>query len=152
MDYYNYGMPQVNYPVVPNGMQMQQPQFQMQNECQCDNRFIWSPSKEFARSYPMGFNKTILFLNENESYAYLRKTDQEGKTSLFKSYQLIEEPEEVATPTEQSNYLSKDEFNTFSNDISNALSKLMDKIDNMDKKMLNRQNQQQSKRQVRDDG
>lgn len=60
MLYYDmYGNPVVV--PTPNNITgaQQQPQmnFQPQVNCQCDNRFIWAPSKEVARTMPMAPDK-----------------------------------------------------------------------------------------------
>ena len=156
MDYYNYGLPQ--YGQVWNNQpyqmpfNMQQPQYQ-QNNCQCDNRFMWIQGKEAAKAYPVAPNKTIFFLDDKESYAYLKKTDMEGKTTEFKVFQLIEEkdPEEAPQVMSQpSNVVTKDEFDKFSGDIQNTLSALMERIDNMNQKPYNKP--YNNKRQVNGNG
>lgn len=131
MDYYNYtasfpnNWPMPTYPQAnPNVFQMQQPQ-----NCQCDNRFMWIQGKEAAKAYPVAPDKTIFFLDDKESYAYLKKTDKDGKTSEFKVFQLIEEkePEPQPVPSNDS-YISKDEFNVFSKNIDTSLNELKEMI------------------------
>ena len=132
MDYYNYGIGGLNpvyggqYPQYSN--QYYQPQPQM-NNCQCDNRFMWIQGKEAAKAYPVAPDKTIFFLDDKESYAYLKKTDKDGKTSEFKVFQLIEEkePEPQPVPSNDS-YISKDEFNVFSKNIDTSLNELKEMI------------------------
>ncbi len=132
MDYYNYGIGGLNpvyggqYPQYSN--QYYQPQPQM-NNCQCDNRFMWIQGKEAAKAYPVAPDKTIFFLDDKESYAYLKKTDKDGKTSEFKVFQLIEEKEPEPQPTSSDNsYISKDEFDAFSRNIDTSLNELKEMI------------------------
>lgn len=156
MDYYNYGLPQYpNTMIAPQYAQQQVNPYayqQMQNNCQCDNRFMWIQGKEAAKAYPVAPNKTIFFLDDKESYAYLKKTDMEGKTTEFKVFQLIEEkaPEEVKATPQPSNVVTKDEFDKFSGDIQNTLSTLMERIDSMNQKPYNKQ--PYNKRQVNGNG
>ena len=157
MDYYNYGLPQFpNTMIAPQYAQQQVNPYayqQMQNNCQCDNRFMWIQGKEAAKAYPVAPNKTIFFLDDKESYAYLKKTDMEGKTTEFKVFQLIEEktPEEVPVmPQQPSNVVTKDEFDKFSGDIQNTLSALMERIDSMNQKPYNKP--YNNKRQVNGNG
>lgn len=154
MDYYNYGAPQ--YPYIPNtqGYQNQlYPQQMMQQNCQCDNRFMWIQGKEAAKAYPVAPDKTVFFLDDKESYAYLKKTDREGKTTEFKVYQLIEEKEgaqEEVKPT--NNFITKDEFDAFSSNINTALDNLMAKIDGITNKPYNKQQYNNNRKQVRNNG
>ena len=129
MDYYNYGVNGMNpvyggqYPQYTNPYY--QPQ-QMQNNCQCENRFMWIQGKEAAKSYPMAPDKTIFFLDDKESYAYLKKTDKDGKTIQFKTFQLVEEQEpEPVTAQPTGNIVTKDEFDRFANDINGSIQNLM---------------------------
>ena len=138
MDYYNY-----MYPTWP-AAQYQQPQYQMQmqqpqNNCQCENRFMWIQGKEAAKSYPMAPDKTIFFLDDKESYAYLKKTDKDGKTSQFKTFQLVEEQEPepvISQPT--GNVVSKDEFDNFSRNVDSSLNELKEMILSMNKPSYNK--------------
>ena len=114
-----------------------QPQYQysmQQQQCQCENRFMWIQGKEAAKSYPMAPDKTIFFLDDKESYAYLKKTDKDGKTIQFKTFQLVEEqePEPVMSqPT--GNVVSKDEFDNFSRNVDTSLNELKEMILAMNK-------------------
>ena len=138
MDYYNYGIGGLNpvyggqYPQYTNPYY--QPQ-QLQNNCQCDNRFMWIQGKEAAKSYPMAPDKTIFFLDDKESYAYLKKTDKDGKTIQFKTFQLVEEqdPEIITT-----NVVSKDEFDKFSRNVDSSLNELKEMILAMNKPTYNK--------------
>lgn len=149
MVYYDmYGNPMVIPPQVNTTPGLQQPQmnFQPQN-CQCDNRFMWIQGKEAAKAYPVAPDKTIFFLDDKESYAYLKKTDKDGKTTEFKTFQLIEEkePEPQLVPSNDS-YISKEEFSVFSKNIDTSLNEL--------KKMIlstQRQSNKPYKKEVRDD-
>ena len=136
MDYYNYGLPQ--YGQVWNNQPYQQPyQIQLpqyQQNCQCDNRFMWIQGKEAAKSYPMAPDKTIFFLDDKESYAYLKKTDKDGKTIQFKTFQLVEEQEpELITAQPTGNVVSKDEFDNFSRNVDSSLNELKEMILAMNK-------------------
>ena len=113
---------------------------------------MWIQGKEAAKAYPVAPNKTIFFLDDKEAYAYLKKTDNEGKTTEFKVFQLIEEkePEEVKATPQPSNVVTKDEFDKFSGDIQNTLSALMDRLDSMSPKPYNKP--YNNKRQVNGNG
>ncbi len=142
MDYYNYGVNGMNpvyggqYPQYTNPYF--QPQ-QMQNNCQCENRFMWIQGKEAAKSYPMAPDKTIFFLDDKESYAYLKKTDKDGKTIQFKTFQLVEEQEpEPIAPQPTGNVVSKDEFDNFSRNVDTSLNELKEMILAMNKPAYNK--------------
>ena len=126
-----------------------QPQYQypmQQQQCQCENRFMWIQGKEAAKSYPMAPDKTIFFLDDKESYAYLKKTDKDGKTVQFKTFQLVEEQEPEPMQYQQpSNVVTKDEFDRFTNDINGSIQNLMDAMLNLQNNMnrpYNKQNPQ----------
>ena len=130
-------IPNPNLANYPN-QQFQQPMLQPQSTgCPLDNRFVWIPNKEMARTTPQAPDKTVLYMNENESYEYFRKTDRDGKTVEFRTFRLIEEVEPDTQPQNKSqvnsNVVTKDEFNQFSNDMQNAISALMEKIESMNK-------------------
>ena len=158
MVYYDmYGNPMVM--PAPNNVAVgaQQPQmnFQPQVNCQCDNRFMWVPSKEVARTTPMAPDKTILFLDENVPYQYLRRTDKEGKTVEFRIFKLDEEkePEPIAVqPT--GNVVTKDEFDKFTNDINGSIQNLMQSMLDLQNSMNKSYNKpyNQKKGQVNSNG
>lgn len=155
MLYYDmYGNPVVV--PTPNNITgaQQQPQmnFQPQVNCQCDNRFIWAPSKEVARTMPMAPDKTILFLDENVPYQYLRRTDKEGKTIEFRVFKLEEEKEPepiVVQPTD--NVVTKDEFDTLAKNVDSSLNELKEMILAMNKSNYNKP-YNQKKGQVNNNG
>ena len=116
-----------------------------QQNCQCDNRFCWIPSKEAAKVYPQAPGKTIFFLDDREPYAYLRKTDNDGRTSEFKIFKLIEEVEEkpvVQTQPTNTDMVSKEEFSTFTKNVDISLNELKEMILDMRKKPYNDQRKQ----------
>lgn len=124
--------------VFPNPQQ-QQLNFQQQMNCQCENRFMWIQGKEAAKSYPMAPDKTIFFLDDKEAYAYLKKTDKDGKTIQFKTFQLVEEQEPepvISQPT--GNVVSKDEFDNFSRNVDTSLNELKEMILAMNKPAYNK--------------
>lgn len=127
MVYYDmYGNPMV-MPTPNNivaGAQQPQMNFQAQQNCQCDNRFMWIQGKEAAKAYPVAPDKTIFFLDDKESYAYLKKTDREGKTVEFKTFQLVEEKEPEPMPNyipADSQFVSKDDFNKSINELKEMI-------------------------------
>ena len=155
MDYYNYGLPQFpSTMIAPQYTQQQVNPYayqQMQNNCHCDNRFMWIQGKEAAKAYPVAPNKTIFFLDDKESYAYLKKTDMEGKTIQFKTFQLVEEQEPepvISQPT--GNVVSKDEFDNFSRNVDTSLNELKEMILAMNKPSYNKP--YNNKRQVNGNG
>lgn len=87
-----------------NMPQMPQPQAQ-QNE----NAFIWTQGKESAMAYPMSPDKTLLFLDDQKPYVYKKRTDREGKTVEFRTYELVEVTDQNNS-TDASSYVTKDEF------------------------------------------
>ncbi len=143
MAYYGYDNGMANfgmYPTMPTpnvNWNYQQPIPQQQ--CQCDNRFMWIQGKEAAKSYPMAPDKTIFFLDDKESYAYLKKTDKDGKTIQFKTFQLVEEQEpEPVMPQPTGNVVSKDEFDSFSRNVDTSLNELKEMILAMNKPSYNK--------------
>lgn len=156
MVYYDmYGNPMVM--PAPNNVAVgaQQPQmnFQPQVNCQCDNRFMWVPSKEVARTTPMAPDKTILFLDENVPYQYLRRTDKEGKTIEFRIFKLDEEkePEPIAVQP-IGNVVTKDEFDTLAKNVDTSLNELKEMILAMNKSNYNKPYNNQKKGQVNSNG
>lgn len=152
---YNYGYQYPNM-VAPQYAPPQQNLYQqqmMQQNCQCDNRFMWIQGKEAAKAYPVAPDKTVFFLDDKESYAYLKKTDREGKTTEFKVFQLIEEKEGTQEETKlTNNFITKDEFDTFSSAVDTALDNLMAKIDSISNKPYNKQQYNNNRKQVRNNG
>lgn len=132
MDYYNYGIGGMNPVYGGQYPQYSNPYFQpqqMQQQCQCDNRFMWIQGKEAAKAYPVAPDKTIFFLDDKESYAYLKKTDKDGKTIQFKTFQLVEEQEpEPVISQPMGNVVSKDEFDNFSRNVDSSLNELKEMI------------------------
>ena len=133
MDYYNYGN-QLN----PQFQQMQLQQSQPQ-QCPC-NMLIYSQGKEAAKAYPMAPERTGFFLDDQEPYLYRKTTDKYGRTVEFKSFRLEEEPEEeIVAPT--SNFVTRDDFNSFASSINDTLSELKSLMSQNKPKHYNNNNQ-----------
>lgn len=135
MDYYNYtgGQPMYNPWAVPQMMPYQIPvNNQVQQQPQSDNRFTWiQGGRETAQAYPTAPNKTILFINDTKDHAFFKKTDNEGKTTLFESYKLIKEEDEIKPVNAESMYVSKDDFKAYTDNINKTLVDVMNKLDNL---------------------
>lgn len=137
MAYYDYSGQNAYNPwfgINPPPQMQPQYQYPMQQQCQCENRFMWIQGKEAAKAYPVAPDKTIFFLDDKESYAYLKKTDKDGKTIQFKTFQLVEEQEPepvISQPT--GNVVSKDEFDNFSRNVDSSLNELKEMILAMNK-------------------
>lgn len=150
MDYYNYG--NAGIPGINPTTFVQQPTNQQVTNCPLDNRFMWIASKEMARTNPMAPDKTILYLDENDSYAYLRRTDKEGKTKEFRVFRLEEEIQPEPEPTIPANMVTRNEFETFTKNIDVSMNELKEMILSINKPNYNNQQYNKDKRQVRTDG
>lgn len=125
MDYYNYGATANQFP------QFQMPQQQQVGQYQ-GNMLIYSQGKEAAKAYPLAPERTCFFLDDQEPYLYRKTTDKFGKTIEFKSFKLEEEPDdEVYGP--EANFVTKDDFNNFTNSINNTLNELKSMMTNNNK-------------------
>lgn len=121
MDYYNYGQPYAGNPYYQPAMQMQNLQNQIANaqtqvQSMQDNRFVYIQGKEAAKAYPVAPEKTVLFLDDQNPYAYRKTTDREGKTVEFKVFRLEEEVEIEEMPV-NANYATKDDLSNLQNSI-----------------------------------
>lgn len=162
MDYYNYGANLQPNPLYGSGnvnpLYGMQPALnnmsQNQQACPYGNRFTWTKGPEAAKSNPMAPDTLAFFVEEDESFVYIRKTDREGRTASFDTYKRInsEKPTSTVAPqTQENNYISKDEFDHFSTNVNNALEQLMAKIDDLNNRPYKSQNNYKGK-QVRNDG
>lgn len=118
MTYYDYGMnPYTNAGLFPNQMMpiSQQPP----NQPQSENHFVWVQGKEGAKAYPVAPEKTVIFLDDQEPYIYRKVTDKLGKTSEFKVFRLVEEPDNISQVQDTTSYVTKDEFDKLSQELSN---------------------------------
>lgn len=124
MDYYNYGTPNMspylatnqfqNLQSQPNNMQALTPQMQ-------DNRFVYIQGREAAKAYPVSPNTTVLFLDDQNPYAYRKTTDRDGRTIEFKVFRLEEEIE----PEPTSMFATKDDLNSLQGSIEELKSLLL---------------------------
>ena len=137
MDYYNYsaGQPMYNpWAAQPQMMPYQIPMMNqpVQQPMQSDNRFTWiQGGRETAQAYPTAPNKTILFINDTKDHAFFKKTDGEGKTTLFESYKLVKEEDDVRSISPESMYVSKDDFKAYADNMNKTLVDVMNKLDNL---------------------
>ena len=124
MDYYNYGVPNMS-PYLAQGqiqnLQNQVSNLQSQTPQMQDNRFVYIQGKEAAKAYPVSPNTTVLFLDDQNPYAYRKTTDRDGRTIEFKVFRLEEEIEPEAT----SNYATKDDLNSLAGSIEELKSLLL---------------------------
>ena len=126
MSYYNFGL---NQPYPTGGLypeQLMPITQQVPNQPQSDNHFVWVQGKEGAKAYPVAPEKTVLFLDDQNPYVYRKVTDKLGRTTEFKVFKLVEEPDEV-TPKVDMPFVTKDEFEKLHRELNELRESLANK-------------------------
>lgn len=59
------------------------------------NNIIWVESEQAARSAPVAFGNSVLFMDKNEDRFYIKSVDQSGVMTGFRRFTRIEEPEPI---------------------------------------------------------
>ena len=117
MAYNNYVPQPIYQPVMPvNPYMVQQPQ---QNN---DTNLFVDGEKE-ANLYPVAPGKSVFIMDKNSSVFYIKSVDQSGMPMPLRIFDYVErksetKPEETAA----NNYVSKDEFESFKNEIRTLIS------------------------------
>lgn len=91
----------------------QQPQRNSQQNQNFGGTFYWVSSLKEAEEYPLPPNGSVMLMNRNEKYFYLKACDGFGMVQYFKRFPYYEEVEETpASVASQPNvdYVSREEF------------------------------------------
>ncbi len=133
MSYYDYGLGQTQSPVWPN-MAMQ-PVPQMVQPIQAsEDKLVWVRGGEKAvQSYPQAPGRTGYYTDFDEPILVKKVTNNNGQIADLKVFDLVERQTQVQPVTQpENNYVSKKDFNDYSENINNTLIQLMEKIDRLD--------------------
>ena len=112
-----------------------QPQFipqQVQNTAnqqQTTNNLIWCQGEASAKSYPVSAGQSILLMDSENPVMYIKSTNQSGMPlplRIFdykeRSKEPVEHAQTVAEP--KVDYISRNEFDTFKEEIKNELKQI----------------------------
>lgn len=81
---------------------------------------VWITDENIARNYAVAPGNSVLFMNENEPYLYMKSADATGKPSFRKSRLVDEE----TTDNKNEDYIKREEIEEI---ISNAVQKEVEK-------------------------
>ena len=111
MAYNNY-FPQYIPSAVPYG---QQPQNQ--------NGITWVQGEQAAKSYPVAAGQSILLLDSEASTFYIKSTDQSGMPLPLRIFDFTErkEPTSDINSNQETMFITKQEFETFKNEIRSEI-------------------------------
>lgn len=86
---------------------------------------LWVQGEASAKSYPVGNGQSVLLMDSEDSVFYIKSTDQSGMPMPLRVFDYSERKTEkkegsvVAQPT--TDYVSRDEFEKFKEDISKII-------------------------------
>ena len=114
-----YGNPAYTQPAVMRDPYIPQaPQQQMQN-----NSMIWVQGEEGMKSYHVGPNTTIPLWDSENQTIYLKSTDAMGRPTVkYIDYTVKEEQKSASEPNAE--YVTKNEFNRLSSQLSDIANQL----------------------------
>ena len=111
-----------------------QPQFVPQvqntnNQQQTTNNLIWCQGEASAKSYPVSAGQSLLLMDSENPVMYIKSTDQSGMPLPLRvfdykerSKESVEHAQTVAEP--KVDYISRNEFDTFKEEIKNELKQI----------------------------
>lgn len=99
------------YPQMPQMPQMQMPSYQQQQASSNvpQTPIVWVTSEDTVRNYPVAPGGSVLFMNENEPYMYMKSADQLGKSTIIKK-RLVDETDEKDSRIDLKDYIKKEEI------------------------------------------
>lgn len=104
--------PQMQY--VPQ-QPMMQPQ-QQEQQSQENNSFIWVEGKEAAKAYLVAPGHSLLLMDSENPYIYMKSADKDGKPQKMRTYRLIEETDDeeiVPEVVENVDFAKKEDLKGF---------------------------------------
>ena len=118
-------MPYPNY-YYPNAYQpVGQPTMPSNGVQNTGSNLTWVQGEASAKSYPVGNGQSVLLMDSEDSVFYIKSTDQSGMPMPLRVFDYSERKTEkkegsvVAQPT--TDYVSRDEFEKFKEDISRII-------------------------------
>lgn len=118
------------YPQMPQMPQMQIPSYQQQQTSSnvAQTPIVWVTSEDTVRNYPVAPGGSVLFMNENEPYMYMKSADQLGKSTIIKK-RLVDETDEKDSKVDLKDYIKKEEIeNIIFDAVRNEVDKRMSEI------------------------
>lgn len=89
---------------------------------------VWVSSEDVVRNYPIAPGGSVLFMNENEPYMYMKTADQLGKASIIKK-RLVDETDEKESKVDLKEYIKREEIENLIQDaVKNEVEKRMSEI------------------------
>ena len=138
---YNNGFP-INYQPVTYLPQVQQ-QIPMQQQPQLQqnqqNGLLWVEGEAGAKAWPVANGSSVLLMDSEDSYFYIKSADQYGmpSTKKFKYEEVTEGKQDtpkLATPNTSPEYVTKDELEqrlfNFMTDINSKMDEVKEEINN----------------------
>lgn len=138
MDYYNYG---ASLNPAPNPWQvgLQQVPQMIQPIQASEDKLVWVRGGEKAvASYPQAPGRTGYYTDFDEPILVKKVTNNNGQIAELKVFDLVERaPQPVTNTAEPSSFVTADTFNQFQLDMTSALDRLYEKIDDLGKPHYN---------------
>lgn len=130
---YNSYYPQY-YPSAMPSPYMQAPQQAPQaatvqnNQSAASNGITWVQGENAAKSYPVGAGQSVLLMDSEDSVMYIKSCDQSGVPLPLRIFDYTERKTghseagaAVAGPGSQADYISRQEFDEFKEDIKRTI-------------------------------
>ena len=95
----------------PNAIPSQAPQQ--------SNDICWVSGENEAKSFPVAPGHSVILMNSESNVMYIKSVDLSGMASPIRIFDYYERGSEKQT--EECNYITKEEFNKFKDDILNAI-------------------------------
>ena len=82
-----------------------------------NNGIIWVQGEQAAKSYPVAAGQSALLLDSEVPSFYIKSTDQSGMPLPLRIFDYTERSSSVEQPMTQPNYVTKEEFELFKEEI-----------------------------------
>ncbi len=114
----------------PIGYQPYYPQYQQiqntQQPTQSNNGLIWVQGESGAKSYMVPSNSTVMLMDSESDRFYFKSSDSSGMPLPLRIFEYVEisnasKQDSIALNMNASDYVTKDEFNLFKEEINKAM-------------------------------
>lgn len=111
----------------PNAYQpVQQPAMPSNSVQNNGSNLTWVQGEASAKSFPVGNGQSVLLMDSEDSVFYIKSTDQSGMPMPLRIFDYTERKSEKheGASVAKNDYVSREEFNAFKEDISKSISNI----------------------------
>lgn len=107
------------------------------NTVQQNSGIIWVQGENAAKAYPVSAGQSVILMDTEDNVMYIKSTDQSGMPLQLRAFEYKERIANGSKASKTNEYISRDEFDQFREEIKNELKRAKSRVDESKKEIRN---------------